>query len=312
MNGIHAACCAVLVTSSAVIAGDEVVAPLPARHLAAQLSSDSYTVRQQATIRLGAAGREAVDPLLAVASGDNLEAAVRAVEALEDLFVRASREQDLATADAAEIALEQISASKNSSVARRATVVLTLRYALRERRAFAQLGELGAIVGVHNQESVPGAEGPDQPYVVIGRSWKGGDEGLAVMRRLVGRRIDLYICRSKNFEPVSKNALDELAAAAPLILQHYRGEAYLGVQGGPNGLQPGGRITGVMRGKAADLAGLRQEDLIRKVDGEPLVDFESLVKYLAEKAPGDVIELEIVRGSELLVIPVKLGSWTPE
>ena len=39
-------------------------------------------------------------------------------------------------------------------------------------------------------------------------------------------------------------------------------------------------------------------DVIAKFDGKPVADFEGLIDLIAEKNPGDVIKLEILRGDD--------------
>ena len=59
---------------------------------------------------------------------------------------------------------------------------------------------------------------------------------------------------------------------------------------------------------------MQVNDLMVKLDGTSLVDAETgeLVKMVAGMRPGTVVKLEVRRGSEPVVLKVKLGPRPPE
>ncbi len=60
-------------------------------------------------------------------------------------------------------------------------------------------------------------------------------------------------------------------------------------------------------GPAAD-AGLRKDDIIRKIDGNPVKNNQDLLSMIASRKPGETVKLDIVRGRENLKIDVKLAT----
>lgn len=74
-----------------------------------------------------------------------------------------------------------------------------------------------------------------------------------------------------------------------------------------SGSQPG--EVGVFDGSPADLAGLRQDDVIIAVAGEPLSEERALGELISEYRPGDVVTLTILRGTESMDVDVTLAEY---
>lgn len=96
-------------------------------------------------------------------------------------------------------------------------------------------------------------------------------------------------------------------------------EAFLGIQGvdvqryekstGTDlGIESGVFITNVTKGSPADEAGIREEDVITKIDGEKVEQISGLKKSLLGRRPGDEIELTIIRDKKEMKKNVKLGE----
>jgi S1-C subfamily serine protease len=62
-----------------------------------------------------------------------------------------------------------------------------------------------------------------------------------------------------------------------------------------------------LKGPAA-AAGLRRNDIIRKIDGNPVKDNRDLVSKVASRKPGETVRLEVLRGGEALNFDVKLAT----
>jgi serine protease Do len=60
--------------------------------------------------------------------------------------------------------------------------------------------------------------------------------------------------------------------------------------------------------QAAAEAGLQKNDVIRKIDGEPVKDNQDLLAMIASRKPGETVKLEVLRGGETLKLNVKLGT----
>ena len=67
-------------------------------------------------------------------------------------------------------------------------------------------------------------------------------------------------------------------------------------------------VTVVGRGTPAEAAGLRQNDVIVKIDGEDVTNNGSLLAILAKHRTGDTVTLEFYRGSALQTLDVELDS----
>jgi len=64
----------------------------------------------------------------------------------------------------------------------------------------------------------------------------------------------------------------------------------------------------VTPGGAADAAGVEPGDVIVAVDGEPVETYEEFVVLIRSRAPGDVVTLQVKRGSEQVTLDVTLGG----
>jgi putative serine protease PepD len=71
---------------------------------------------------------------------------------------------------------------------------------------------------------------------------------------------------------------------------------------------PGGKISEVNTGGAADLAGLRVGDVVVKVNGTPVADGTALIVKIRANAPGDVITLTVIRNGREQEVDLELGE----
>lgn len=72
----------------------------------------------------------------------------------------------------------------------------------------------------------------------------------------------------------------------------------------------GAYITGVVRGSGADVAGLREGDIVTAFDGMPVEGASDLMLDVRTKNPGDVVTLTVNRDGENMEVEVTLGSDT--
>ena len=70
----------------------------------------------------------------------------------------------------------------------------------------------------------------------------------------------------------------------------------------------GARVQEINSGSAADKAGLKQGDIITKIDGKPVKGSLSLVGFVRQYAVGDTVELTVVRDGKEQKIPVTLQA----
>ncbi|MEM7341247.1 MAG: trypsin-like peptidase domain-containing protein [Actinomycetota bacterium] len=84
---------------------------------------------------------------------------------------------------------------------------------------------------------------------------------------------------------------------------------FLGIEGGSSSDGSAGvEITGVTPDSAAAEAGLAVGDLVLSIDGAPVTQFEELAGLIVAKRPGDLVDLEVIRDGERLVITATLGT----
>ena len=71
-------------------------------------------------------------------------------------------------------------------------------------------------------------------------------------------------------------------------------------------------VLGVIDGTPADEAGLREGDVVFRVDGHNGVNAEDLRDVLSGKEPGDVIEFALVRNGRVREVELELAKWNAE
>ncbi len=70
----------------------------------------------------------------------------------------------------------------------------------------------------------------------------------------------------------------------------------------------GATITEVMPGTPAERAGLRQDDVITRVDDQPVNDGIALIVAIRTHLPGETVEMSVLRGGEEQVVQVELDG----
>ncbi len=272
------------------------------------LQSDDFQARQKATQELPKFGEQVIPPLLKVTRGDSLEAAVRAILVIEQVYVLGKDD-----AVPAEDALEKLTHAKNPSVALRAEEAIDRHADIREKRAVREIRKMGGTVKLWTADeiakSAPGAsyEPGQVRYVALGSKWTGGEEGLRFVKR-VRRFPVLYLIKG---HPIPELAMEDLMKALPATqFQTRDSDALLGItHTGIPGDRGGCMVETVSNGLAAQKAGIQRGDLIIKFDGKPVESFEALVALIGEKAAGDVVDVVLLRGAQVKTLKVTLSSW---
>jgi hypothetical protein len=204
--------------------------------LVAELDSDSYQARRQATRTLAEQGAAAVPRVLAAAQGRSLETTARAIEVLKYLGMS----PDDVTEEAAYAALEQLAALRAPSASTRATAALHMLKESRQDRTIARIRDLGGnvsepysptvlaggrfrvmarggagvmFIGPGMVESVEGDAGTIA-ITIDAAKWKPGREGLRVLRKL--STITQLVLEGKE---VDDGWVSELASIASSELQ---------------------------------------------------------------------------------------------
>ena len=71
----------------------------------------------------------------------------------------------------------------------------------------------------------------------------------------------------------------------------------------------GAAITDVTDASPAEKAGLKPGDVVTGVDGRPVNDNNDLSRYIASKAPGETVRLQVVRDGDERTVSVTLGTF---
>jgi hypothetical protein len=263
------------------------------------LNAPDFHKREEATRQLIEAGTVVAEQLLEAARSSNLETTAR-ITAILRAWMTSGRDDLIETA---ETALEQLAESKNRSMANRAVAVLN-QYAvsISQPRALAQIKKLGgtirAIEGIPQQVFVQ--NDVDSFFVILGRSWEGGEEGLKYIRRLRNLSMMYLIHNPKSLKiltpNVSPEAVAKLQKMMPQLRVQFRGPAFLGISGSARFGGSGCLVSIVQPDTPAAKAEIISGDVIVKFADKPIADFDALIDNIAEKNPGDVIKLEILRG----------------
>jgi hypothetical protein len=281
-----------------------------------QLNDNRYLTREQATRQLLAAGGPALDPLLAVANGEQLEPADRAIWIMRRMARSRDNEQSIA-------ALERLVQLRG-----RPLLVEHAETELDERSIAACQARLAPLGAEIVMEAAPfdGMMVVPLLHVRLGEKWRGSPSDLRAIAqlrrqlyfRLEGKAVDNEV--AKLFEEkqklafiqffdstVTPEAVDSLKARHRDAIIYVRGKALLGVEAENH--PSGAMVRRVAAGTAAANAGIVAGDVVTSMDGHTLPDFDRLTARIAQHAPGETVEVEILRGNERKKLAVTLGSW---
>jgi hypothetical protein len=89
------------------------------------------------------------------------------------------------------------------------------------------------------------------------------------------------------------------------------GDAALGIQSEPRASNDGVLVTGVLRGSAADGAGVRRRDVIVAVDGRPTRSLLELQSVIATRRVGERVQVRLRRKDEYLDLTMTLRPLLP-
>jgi membrane protease YdiL (CAAX protease family) len=118
----------------------------------------------------------------------------------------------------------------------------------------------------------------------------------------------IYLWRRTLLAPVFVHALFNVSVLAIALYVASQPRPYLGVRGNPDA--PNCVIEAVMPGSAAAEAGLRVDDVITSLDGQPVTSFRDLKELLRNKDVGDRVGIGILRNGQAQTLKVVLGSTT--
>ena len=67
-------------------------------------------------------------------------------------------------------------------------------------------------------------------------------------------------------------------------------------------------VNGVIPNSPADISGIRPSDIIKKINGDKVTEIKSVQKIIGSLKPGQNIDMEIQRGSELVNVNILVSK----
>ena len=128
---------------------------------------------------------------------------------------------------------------------------------------------------------------------------------------LIGRRVEAMRPRGKAIpSPKRKVKIASKPAQEEKTVEEAQPDhkARLGIQGEDVNGGPGCKVLQLKAGEAAALAGLQVGDIILAVEGQPVKHADGLAALLADRKPGDTIQLKIRRGDQEQMLSVTLSG----
>ena len=153
----------------------------------------------------------------------------------------------------------------------------------------------------------------DAAYWVTDAALNPGNSGgplVDAKGQLVGMTIDTQPAGSNNWGVQAVLSATQILSSYEAITER-QGQAELGIQFGPASNERGAVVLSVLPGSSAQEAGLQQGDVIIDADNNPLHSFLDLVRQIEYKAPGDIIALQIRRGTDQLHMQIRLKPSGP-
>lgn len=283
--------------------------------LAAKLASPNFDERQQSIGELRnlsntAAGVESICQLLR--ENPHPDAARRLIELLGLVYIRGSFRDE--TVLRASVALEEAAKSELWFVSEAGNEILKNATTQRVSIAIARLTTLGVPMEPQDPDELFQNAGPAVGFradptsnhhlkIYVDEHWPDSPqvfELLEQLRVLAGSlrigagRISIY---QIDGHPLPPEKIARLKALYGDLRVQERGRVCLGIV---QGTMFGGNLQGVLVSQvdpksSAGEAGLRQNDVITRIDEKELIDFNDLVEELRSYRIGDVVTLKVIR-----------------
>lgn len=276
--------------------------------LVQQLSSDDLNQRVEAQKQLALRVSNDPEPLFAAYFEVDSEARTRLLQLLEGIFLSCSDERG-EWAEQAIVRLRDAGSIQAQSI-------LMGNARLRESRARVALERLGGqLTYIHPANNVyprvtsPGTgvgfgEAAELRNILIPEDWKGTVDDLWHLQRLDHlHNLVIYNIRGNSIQ--TEDILPYAAHLPGLTIQE-RG-ACLGIQAVPGSAKA--KVLHVVRNSAAEAGGVRQNDEIITLNGDPVDNFNHLVEILTDFKAGDEIRLGVLREGREKELTVILASW---
>jgi len=129
----------------------------------------------------------------------------------------------------------------------------------------------------------------------VEEEYKKDRTGRSALEKVLGKKLEEFQKEWEEWVKAQKVEIKRVAKGGPFM--------GIGLTAAAGGIQ----VLRVAPGGPADKAGVKEGDLIISIDGEPVKTRDRLIEILQKHKPGDVIELEVLRGDEKMKIRLELG-----
>jgi serine protease Do len=163
-----------------------------------------------------------------------------------------------------------------------------------------------------------GLVGGDVITTIDGQAVHSKSEMTDLMRRIpIGKTVDVVYLRDGETRNTKLTTIsgEELDRLEELYSNRPQGRGQFGYQDGdakrveiPNTKMFGVQLGEVLPNRAADLAGVKQGDIVVALDGIPIRTSDEFLSRVRRALPYSTIKLSVIRDGEHLEIPVKLGK----
>lgn len=276
------------------------------------LSHPDYERRQAALSVVQQVPTAAIPALVKRATAEASAESVRRVfEVLEQIYVSSNTKRAIRAGEVLELACQ----SDRWMVVELAQGILDRNWRLRVTRSLQELQTLGAAVRPDDlselwkraHDAPVAFFGPampnDQLRIDLTEDWTGAERGMEVLSRLSPLvendvrlrevRLGIYLIDG---HPLTEEEVTNLKAMFGDRRVVSRGRVCLGITADPfQNDETGCRVGSVAAGSSASDAGLRQGDLIVRLDEVDVKDFDHLVQLLRAYDRGDTVPMSILR-----------------
>ncbi|MDQ3329733.1 MAG: PDZ domain-containing protein [Planctomycetota bacterium] len=282
----------------------------PVALLVERLSSPKFAERVQASRDLVRTGGPAVEALVEAARSDRPEASLRAVAALEDLWLKSLDADDSETTAAVFNALNDLSESDDLALQSRIEATLAAHESRVSKYSLDEIARLGGSVRYENGINIINDDGTMRPQVslvLLDKKWDGGEDGLRHVRRV--RPQVLYIIGNVQ---LPEGAAERFTAASNIKVER-RGTAYLGIRN--SSLVPlqgigGVHVEVVEPETPAAKGGILPGDVITEFAGGEVRAFPELVEQIQKTEPGQTVKAKVIRQAERIDLDITMEAWT--
>ena len=170
-----------------------------------------------------------------------------------------------------------------------------------------------SIRGVDSPADRAGLIGGDTITSFDGQQVEGERDLLRLIRATpIGKAVEVQYIRDgeAKLTTLTTASSDDTDAFAPPS----GSEGFLGINPGgakrvaiPDSKIYGVQLNNVLRNRPADIAGIRNGDIVIEFNGAPIRTAPDLIRRINQASPGGLVKVVIMRGTERLEIPVKMG-----